>query len=159
MNQKVKHCARCSGACELKVLAEVSGEDAPLRLTARGMPALVCPKGHKAPVHADFMLWLIQQLRARESEFAAGKEQGMLFKKHLCAECGKELPSKPERRQASPFDLSYQDLYLFQVDVEVPLYKCTGCGKEQLRSAKELHGHVPAAIVALNDEAGFPHSG
>ena len=41
----------------------------------------------------------------------------------------------------------------------MPLYKCTGCGKEQARSTKELHDHVAQAIVAVNDGAGFPHSG
>jgi hypothetical protein len=41
----------------------------------------------------------------------------------------------------------------------MPVYKCTGCGKEQLRSAKELQGHAAQAIAALNDAAGFPHSG
>ena len=41
----------------------------------------------------------------------------------------------------------------------MPLYKCTGCGKEQIRSAKQLHGHVAQSVMALNDAAGFPHSG
>ena len=159
MNQKVKHCARCSGVCEVKLLGSVSGEDPPLKLTVHGMPALVCAKDHKAPIHADFMIWLIQELRVREAQFAAGKEQGILFKKHLCGKCGKELAPKPERRQAFPFDLSYKETQPFKIDVEMPLYKCTGCGKEQIRSAKDLHNHIPAAIVGVNDEAGFPHSG
>ena len=33
------------------------------------------------------------------------------------------------------------------------------CGKEQIRSTKELHGHVAQAVVGINDAAGFPHSG
>jgi hypothetical protein len=159
MNQKIKHCARCSGACEARVLASVSGEDAPLKLTVHGMPALVCAKGHKAPVHGDFMIWLIQELRARESQFVAGKEQGMIFKKHLCGDCGKELASKSERRQTFPFDLTYENTQPFKIEIELPLYKCAGCGTEQMRSAKDLHDHIPAAMVGINDAAGFPHSG
>ena len=159
MNQKVKHCARCSGACEVKVLESVSGEDAPLKLAVHGMPAQVCAKGHKAPVHGDFMVWLIQELRSRESQFAAGKEQGLLFKKYLCGECGKELAGKPERRQALPFDLAYEGFQAFKIEIDMPLYKSGGCGKEQLPWAKDLDSHIPAAIVAVNDEAGFPHSG
>lgn len=159
MNQKIRHCARCSGVCEVKVIESVSGEDAPLKLTVHGMPAQVCAKGHKAPVQVDFMVWLIQELRSRESQFAAGKEQGLLFKKYLCADCGKELAGKPERRQAVPFDLTYEGLQPFKIEIDMPLYKCGGCGKEQLRSPKDLHSHIPAAVVAVNDEAGFPHSG
>ena len=141
------------------MLAPVSGEDAPLKLTVYGMPVLVCAKDHKAPIHADFMLWLMQELRARESQVAAGKEQGMVFKKHLCGDCGKELGSTPERRQAFPFDLAYAEAPPFKVEIDMPIYKCTGCGKEQMRSAKDLHNHLPAAMVAINDAAGFPHSG
>ena len=105
------------------------------------------------------MIWLIQQIRARESEIPAGKEEGMIFKKHLCGGCGKELAAKPERRQAFPYELKYEELAPFRLQVEMPLYKCTGCGKEQIRSAKELHGHVPSTMVEVNDDAGFPHSG
>ena len=156
---KVPHCARCSGATQLKALPSVSGEDGPLKLTLQQMPVFACAKDHHAPVHRDFMLWLIQQIRGREGQIAAGKEEGMLFKKHLCGGCGKELAAKSERRQAFPYELKYEDLAPFKLEMEMPVYKCTGCGKEQVRSTKELHGHVPSAIVGVNDGAGFPHSG
>jgi hypothetical protein len=159
MALKIPRCARCSGACELKVLPSVSAEEGPLKLSMVDMPVAACAKDHKAPVHGDFMIWLIQQIRAREPEIAAGKEEGMIFKKHLCGACGKPLAPKSERRQAYPFELKYEELSPFKVLVEMPLYKCTACGKEQIRSTKELHSHVPMAMVGINDSAGFPHSG
>lgn len=159
MALKVPHCPRCSGPCELNTLPSTSGEDGPLRLSVSRMPVFQCAKGHRVPVHGDFMLWLIQEIRAREAQIAAGKEEGMLFKKHLCGACGKPLSSKPERRQAYPYELKYEDLKPFGIEIEMPLYKCTGCGREQIRSTRELHGHVPSAMVGINDAAGFPHSG
>ena len=159
MALKIPHCPRCSGACELKTLPSVSGEDGPLKLSVQEMPVFACPKNHMTPVHRDFMIWLIREIREREAQIAAGKEEGLLFKKHLCGACGKELAAKPERRQAFPYELKYEELKPFRLEIEMPVYKCTGCGKEQLRSAKDLHGRVPAAIVAVNDGAGFPHSG
>src|SRR5262245_49792515 len=159
MALRIGHCPMCSGARELKTLPVASGEDGTLRITVRDMPVLQCAKNHKGPVHGDFMIWLIREIREREAQVAAGKEQGMLFKKHLCGSCGKELGAKPERQQAHPFELKFEDLAPFQLALEMPLYKCTGCGKEQIRSAKDLHGHVPAAVVGINDAAGFPHSG
>ncbi len=159
MALKVPHCARCSGVCELKTLPSVSGEDGSLHLTLLELPVFECAKKHKAPVHADFMLWLIQEIRARAAQIAAGKEAGMIFKKHLCGDCGKELAAKPERRQRYSYDLKYEDLAPFKLQIEMPLHKCGGCGKEQLRSARDLHGRVPAAMVGINDGAGFPHSG
>ena len=149
----------CSGALEATRLPAASGEDGPLKISVRDMPVLECAKHHRAPPHRDFMLWLIQEIRAREAQFAAGKEQGLLFKKHLCGECGKELAAKPERRQTFGFELTYEDKAPFRLEVEMPLYKCSGCAKEQIRSAKDLHNHVPAAMVGINDAAGFPHSG
>jgi hypothetical protein len=159
MPLKIPHCPLCSGARELKTLPAVTGEDGTLRLTLRDLPVLQCAKNHKGPVHADFMIWLIHEIRDREAQIPAGKEQGMIFKKHLCVGCGKELSAKPERQQTSPFDLKFEDLAPFKLEIEMPLYKCTGCGKEQIRSSKDLHGRVPAAIVGINDAAGFPHSG
>ena len=159
MASKIPRCARCSGACELKKLPSVSGEDGPLKVTVLELPVFACPKKHNAPVHGDFMLWLIHEIRAREGEIAAGKEEGMIFKKHLCGACGKELASKPERRQAFPYELKYEELAPFKLQVEMPLYKCTGCGKEQIRSTRDLHGRVAQAMVGINDGAGFPHSG
>lgn len=159
MALKIPHCARCSGACELRTLASVSGEDGPLKITLLELPVFACAKNHKAPVHRDFVLWLIQEIRAREPQIATGKEEGMILKKHLCGECGKPLASKPERRQAFAYELKYEDLAPFKLQLEMPLYKCTGCGKEQIRSTKDLHGHVPSAMVGINDGAEFPHSG
>jgi len=159
MALKIPRCARCSSACELKTLPSMSGEDGPLKLTVLELPVFACAKNHKLPVHRDFMLWLIQEIRAREGQIAAGKEEGMIFKKHLCGDCGKELAAKPERRQAFSYELKYEDLAPFKLQVEMPLYKCAGCGKEQIRSTRDLHGHVAQAMVGINDGAGFPHSG
>ena len=159
MALKIPRCARCSGATELKTLPSVSGEDGTLRVTVLGMPVFACAKNHMAPVHADFMLWLIREIRAREGQIAAGKEEGLILKKHRCGDCGKDLAPKPERRQAFPCELKYEELAPFKLEIEMPLYKCTACGKEQIRSTRELHGHVPAAMVGINDGAGFPHSG
>ena len=159
MALRIPHCARCSGVCELKTLVSVSGEDGPLKVTLLELPVFACAKDHKAPVHGDFMLWLIQEIRARETQIACGKEAGMIFKKHLCGDCGRELAARPERRQAFPYELKYGELAPFKLQIEMPLYQCSGCGKEQIRAPRDLHGHVPLAMVGINDGAGFPHSG
>ena len=61
MNTKVKHCARCSNALEPASLEQVSAGESPLKLTLSGMPVLKCAKGHAAPVHRDFLLWLMRE--------------------------------------------------------------------------------------------------
>jgi hypothetical protein len=143
---------------EQQALGRLSAEDAPLKLTVEGMPSVKCAKNHAAAVDDDFMLWLIQELKERGGALPAGSEQGLVFKKHLCG-CGKELASKPERRQAFAQELVYEGYPPFKAEMELPLYKCSGCGKEQLRSAKDATRHAAQAVAALNDAARFPHSG
>jgi len=154
----IKSCWRCHGAVELKSLDKVSAQNSPLTVTVLGMPVARCRHGHASPVANDFMLWLIHELKDREGTLPAGNEQGMLFKKYRCA-CSAELPAESARRQAFPLDLGYEGAPPFKVELEMPVYKCAGCGKEQLRSHKAIQGHTSRAIALLNDAAGFPHSG
>ena len=85
MALKVPRCARCPGACELKTLPSVSAEDGPLKLTMLAPPVFRCPKDHSAPVHGDFMIRLIQQIRstkdlhARVPEAMVGINDGAGF--------------------------------------------------------------------------------
>jgi len=153
-----KLCGRCSAPLELKTVDRLSVEDKPLVLSVLGMPVAKCAKGHAAPVHRDFMLWLIRELKGLESSIPAASEQGMLFKKYLCA-CGRELESRPGGGKAFAFDLAFEGAPKFRVELGMPVYRCSGCGKEQLRSLKELRQATPVAIAGLNDAAGFPHSG
>jgi hypothetical protein len=152
-----KSCPLCGGVVERHTLERLSAEAAPLTLTVEAMPAARCVKNHFSPVDRDFMLWLIHELKEREAALPAGTESGMIFKKYLCA-CGKELAPKSERRQAFTQELVYDGYPVFKAEVEMPMYKCGGCGKDQLRSTKEVHKHTSLAIMALNDAAKFPHS-
>jgi hypothetical protein len=154
----LKTCPRCSGAMELKILDPLTAEDKPLALRVAGMPAAKCAKGHAAPFDRNFMLWLIQELKARAASLPGAEEKGMLIKKYLCA-CGSELAGKSDKRQAFPFDLAYEGAPPFKAEIDMPVYACTGCGKEQLRSSREAQKHTAQAIASLNDAAGFPHSG
>lgn len=160
MTQKIRHCSICSGAMELKAIPALSVEEAPLRLSVEGMPAYECAKGHRMPVHRDFLVWLIREVRGLQSRVLAGKESGMIFKKYSCGACATELGAKVERRDAIAADVAYPDAPGFRLAVELPFYKCPACGKEQLRSEKMLQGGaVPNAVASLNDAAKFPHSG
>jgi len=154
----LKNCAMCRGKLELASIEKVSGESGPLKLAVYGMPAGKCAKGHAAPVHQDFLLWLLHESRDRlGAVLPAAEAKGMLFKKYLCS-CGQELPGKPEKRQAFPSELQYEDAPAFKVEFEVPVYRC-GCGKAQLRSLDELRKGLADAMVDVCDRAGFPHSG
>ncbi len=152
-----KHCPRCSNPVSLTTIDSVSAEAAPLKVTISAMPAMKCAGNHAAPVDGNFMVWLMRELRERAGALDAGEEKGMLFKKYFCA-CGAELEAKPGRRQAFPLPLAYEGVPAFAAALEMPVYKCAGCGKEQLRSRNAIPSHIGAAVVGINDAAGFPHS-
>jgi hypothetical protein len=140
-------------------LDKVSAAETPVRLSLLGLPVLSCAKGHRAPVQRDFMVWLLHELRDKHvPSIPGGEAKGMLFKKYNCT-CGAELPAQATRNAAFGFDLAYPEAPAFRGEIEVPVYKCAGCGKESARSAKEMAAATPAVVAALNDAAGFPHSG
>jgi hypothetical protein len=87
-----KSCPRCSGGVQQKTLGKLVAEDAPVTLTVEGMPAAVCVQNHASPVDGDFMLWLMHELKQRETTLPVGQENGANFKKFLCS-CGQELAS------------------------------------------------------------------
>ncbi|MGQ0545299.1 MAG: hypothetical protein ACT4P3_08210 [Betaproteobacteria bacterium] len=153
-----KTCRICGGAMALETI-DASGTDGTVKVSVRGMPAGKCPRGHAEPAEDEFMLWLMRELKERAAGLPAGAESGMLvFKKYRC-DCGKELAAKPERSQAFPFDLAYEGLPAFKAEMEVPLYKCTGCGKELARSHDSIRSHTSHAVARVHDAAGFPHYG
>jgi hypothetical protein len=155
----LKNCMMCRGKLELANIEKLSAENGPLKMTIHGMPAGKCAKGHAAPVHQDFLLWLLQSARERlGSVLPAAQAKGMLFKKYLC-ECGKELSAGAGQRQGFAFDLAFEDAPAFKVELEMPVYKCEGCGKSLLRSLDELRKAVSSSMVGICDRAGFPHSG
>lgn len=155
----LKPCNTCRGATTLSQLEKVAGEGGELKVTVLGMPALKCAKGHAGPVHPDFLLWLLGELKQREATLPGGEEKGLLmFKKYLCA-CGRELPAQAAARRSFDFELAYPDAAPFRAGFEAPVYACPGCGSEQLRSRAEAKKQVSLAMVQICDRAGFPHSG
>ena len=142
----------------LAPLNPVTATDGPLKMTLKEMPALRCVKGHALPLDADFMVWLIHELKDRGAALPAGEAKGMLFSKYLCS-CGVELPTKSGHNQSFPLQLAYEGAPPFECALELPVYKCSACGKVQMRSPKAVTSHAAQAIVKLNDAVGFPHSG
>jgi hypothetical protein len=153
-----KTCRICGGAMSLATV-DASGSDGPVKISVRGMPAGKCPRGHADLAETEFMLWLMRELKARVDEVPAGTESGMLmFKKYACA-CGQPLASQPERAQAFPLELQYEGLPAFRAEMEVPMYKCTACGKALARSHESIRAHTSHAVARVHDAAGFPHYG
>jgi hypothetical protein len=153
-----KTCSICSGAMALARL-DTSGSDGTVTITVHGMPTRRCQRGHAQPADDDFMLWLIRELKERAAGVPAGSESGVLFFHRSRCPCGNELAKRAPRSQVFPFELAYKELPAFKVELEVPLYKCSGCGRELARSRDSVRSHATRSVARLHDAAGFPHHG
>jgi hypothetical protein len=49
----------------------------------------------------------------------------------------------------------YEGQPRFRVEVSMPVFKCTGCGKEQVHSLAEVRKLTPAALVHAFKAAGI----
>ncbi len=147
-------CPVCEHPLGPAVLAEFSGDEDPLRITLRRMPALRCPTGHTYFAHPKFPLWLMNHLTEEdEAALPAGQAKGFLVKHYHCGDCGQGLAPKADHRHAFTVELQYQSTGAFQAELSMPVFKCTGCGKEQLHSLEELRKLTPAALVHAFKEA------
>ena len=151
-------CPHCSAAMDPspQALGPLSAEHGALRLTLEHLPACICPKGHHAPVDADFMLWLIQELKERAAKLPAAEEKGLLVKKYLCG-CGRELGAKPDHRETVHEAVSYEGGPAFGAVFDFAMHRCAGCGTAQLRSRRQALADVSHALAGITDAARFPH--
>jgi len=118
-----------------------------------------CVNGHRAPVHRDFMVWLIHELREKHlASIPGGNAKGIFLKSYRCA-CGGELAAQPARQEWRAFELAFEGHDAFRFAVELALHACPACGKEQVRSAADLARTASGMVVRLHDALGFPHSG
>ena len=141
---------------QASTLAEFSGDEASLRITLRDMPALRCSHGHTYFARPDFPSWLMQHLvEEDEAKLPASHPRGLLFKRYACHDCGKDLARTEDHRHSFDVPLAYPDVAPFRVQISMPVYRCTGCGKEQLHSLAELRKLTPAALVHAFKGAGI----
>jgi hypothetical protein len=150
-----KPCPLCTAPLVLKKRAEFSGDESPLRVTLVDVPILTCDKPHAYFVHPKFALWLMDQLLDADFDSTpAGTARGLLFKSYACHGCGGALERVAQSKEQR-FELAYKDFGAFEARLSMPLYKCAGCGSEQLRAGGEARKLLPAGLVHAFKEAGI----
>ena len=124
------------------------------------MPALACDKPHLYFVDPEFPLWLMNHLVDEdEPTLPAGDKTGLIFKAYLCHDCGKPLSPKLDHVHAFNLKLAYAGESEFQVEIAMPVFRCSGCGKEQMHSLSEVRKLTPAALVHAFRDAGIKAAG
>ena len=155
MTEASPRCYLCGRATSMQVLESVSGEETPLTLTLQGLPILVCKNGHRQFAHAKFAMKVFQHLANDGAKLPISNEAGRWFKRPVCADCGASLENNSSHVRTFRVDVPLAEATKFGIDLTMPVFRCRGCGKEQLRSRKELQGRAPAALVRALRAAGI----
>ena len=143
-----RYCPICKAEAEAAMVGKASGEESPLAVTVRGLPVLQCPQGHRQFPHADFPLLLLDHLLEQdEPQLPASEAKGLLFKHYHCSACGAELDAGTDQKHTFKVEVALPGLPPFEVDLTMPVHRCSRCGQEQLHSLKELRSRTPAALA------------
>lgn len=134
-----KPCSKCQGEMSSTVLDSFHGEEGGLKLTVNGMPALICAQGHKRFIHIEFAAQLMDLVMSPEvfSSIPCARKKGLFKKRYHCPHCDLELPESPAGHQKVEVVADLRKAEPFRVLVEVPVFRCGGCGKDSIRSVEE----------------------
>jgi hypothetical protein len=115
-----------------------------------------CENGHRQFAHAKFAIKVLSHLTDVDGiKLPISNQKGRWFKRPVCSDCGASLEKEPSHQQAFRVDIPVAEASTFGIDLTMPVFRCRGCGKEQLRSRKEIQGRAPAALVRALRAAGI----
>ena len=150
-------CHRCHAETELTIVHFADGDADSLHIRLKELPLRTCPEGHRQFVRPDFAAELLHHLTEEdEPGLPAGEEKGLLMKKYLCESCHAALEPKPDHRHTFSIEIELDELETFGVDLTMPVYKCSACGKEQMHSLREVRRLTPAAMAHAFEDAKIP---
>lgn len=138
MKINTMRCKECHEEMALRLLDPMAGEEHGVRMRIEGMPILQCPKGHKRFVAPDFAVKMMEALLADDKlvPLDAAAQKGLLRKRYCCPNCGQELGDGKEATVEATRVLELNGLDAFGVRVEMPKFRCHGCGRESVPPGK-----------------------
>jgi hypothetical protein len=145
----LKACKECGGEPAVTTLGAFSAEEGPVTVTVRGMPAIVCARSHKRFLYAEFAPMLVDFVADPEriAPQPPAVKRGLIKKHFHCSGCGAELPADSTKKNECSLTANFKRAAPFEIEVSIALYRCEGCGREQVRSNDELVGSVLKAIT------------
>jgi hypothetical protein len=153
----LQNCTRCRGETHLPRVDSVEGEAHSLHITLKKLPLLRCDQGHRQFVRPRFGAELLEHLTEEdEPGLPAGEEKGLLWKKFLCERCGEELEAEADHRHTFSIEIALDEVDPIGVELSMPVYRCSACGREQIHSLKEVRRLTPVALAGAFESARIP---
>jgi hypothetical protein len=159
MTGTAKSCKACGSETKVSTLGSFRGEEGPVAVIVNGMPALVCAQNHKRFLYPDFVTRLMDFVADPEkiAPQPPAVKRGLFKKRYHCSGCDAELPEAPTGKSERGLDANLKNAAPFKVVVQVALYKCGGCGREQVLSNEEV-GESAFKAVAHGFRAADIHT-
>lgn len=156
MSAEIRPCPTCRGEAALHTIDTASGREDPLGVTLRALPVQRCEQGHTHFTSIEFPMTVLEHLvKKDEMQLPAAEKKGFIFKKFQCAQCNQELLPAADHRHSFEIEMTLPRVKPFIVELNMPVYKCAGCGKEQLHSLDEIRDHTPGALARAFEAAGI----
>jgi len=156
MSDSERPCPTCKSETERHRIDTARGLEDPLAVTVHGLPVLRCGEGHVHFVAMDYPLKLVEHLmKEDEPELPAADRKGLLFRKSVCHDCGAALEAEADHRHTFEVSVVLDDDPPVGVELSMPVYRCSGCGKQQLHSLDELREHTPGALAKAFESGGI----
>lgn len=148
MSQSKTKCIQCRRETFPHVVDAVSGQDGPLTVTLRGLSTQVCPRGHKQLTHGAFAARFVLGIAHSGEALPVAVSRGFWSRRLVCTTCSGELDNDAPLHTFH-LEVPGDDAPMGGVDLTLPVYKCTECGKAHLRSRKDLQSLSAAVLDAL----------
>lgn len=143
MKLNTTRCHVCEKEMSLRTLKPTDGEVHDVRVQIEGMPIMECSEGHRRFIAPDFAIKLMEALLEgdRLVPIDPASQKGLLRKRYCCSGCGKELEGGANSRVQATRVLELNGLEAFEVYVELPMFRCSACGRE----------YVPPSEIVVGD--------
>lgn len=134
-----KPCSKCKGEMSGCILDPFHGEQGDLKLSVHDMPSLICAEGHKRFIHIEFAGQLMDLMLSPETYHGVpvALKKGLFKKRYHCPGCDLELPESPTGSKTQEIVAELDKAQPFRVVVDLPVFRCGGCGEESIRSVEE----------------------
>ena len=140
MTLNTSRCRQCQGEMALQDIRHLEGMERGLRLCIEHMPSMTCAKGHRRFVTPGFASTMLDALLDGPSLVpldAAGR-RGLLRKRYACPNCGTVLEGGPAGRVEAHRTVRIDGVHAFDVEVDLPTFRCTVCRRESIEPREEL---------------------
>jgi hypothetical protein len=151
-------CRQCSADLTNFKLGRVEGDEGGIHVAIEGLPAVECTNSHKRFPSPEFPLEFIQrtlQSSALDGVIPAA-EKGLFRKRLHCPSCGKQLPDEATRNNEGRAQIELPEVDPVTVELAVPLFRCSGCGKEASLAKSSVERGVMQAVANAFRSADIP---